>query len=496
MSAISFHIEYPIYPYIFLHTSPTVSTHLLQKDRDIFLKDPKSQTQKDMAFSRGLRKYPGSRKKKKNSTNLKRKIPRRNYFSATLRTPGDAIPRARENLTRAEEERPERIDLSGVDKNYISSRLNEITEDVLRGVREDDEEETIRTADEMFRLPGSIRDLNDSLRSTREKRQVNDLKNIMSNLEGVFEDINQTKKIVERGDVAASRYNLAVQKMKSSVEEEEEESRISKTPKSKLGHDIEAQLDDIDRLLYGNSSSPVATFASERETKRSPRRAPRAYNNLLRSIQKLENKLSGVPMSNNDNTQQDYEEISESSSRRGRRRVQHHPPVITPLRDGREVLHAPHRTTHLLNNSDDDLRLDKKSGGTVPFYGASSRSTETALLFFQGKVREVRKMIARNTNEMEDLQNIIVSESQNAVRLQSNLNQLVPLVVELMTRQRKDDKEWSEIVQSIREPLLLLSKTSSDGIFENQDKNRAELEASELPDIATYVSHLCVCVCV
>ncbi len=54
-------------------------------------------------------------------------------------------------------------------------------------------------------------------------------------------------------------------------------------------------------------------------------------------------------------------------------------------------------------------------------------------------------------------------------------------------RQRKNDKEWREIGESVREPLNLLNQKSSDDQFKSYDKNRAELEASELPDIATYV---------
>ena len=335
-----------------------------------------------MAFSRSLRTYPGSRKKKKKKIwGSQKNIPKRNFFSATMRS-SEAIPRARENLRRAEEERPQRVNISNVNKDFISKRLNEITEDVLNEVREENREEFSRS-DEMFRLSGPVRDLNDTLQSTREKRQLNDLQNIMSNLEGVFEDIKQTKKIVQTGDVAASRYNLKVQRMKNSVEDAG--IKINETPKSQLGHDIEAQLNDIDKLLYGGS--PSKTSKREEETKRSERKAPKAYNNLLYSIQKLENKLSGMPVEN-DSEIQNTDGSSTRSISRGRRYASHHPPVITPLRDSREVLHAPHSTSHLLQ--EDDLRLTKQSGGTVPFYGASSRSTETALLFFQGKVREVR----------------------------------------------------------------------------------------------------------
>ncbi len=328
----------------------------------------------------------------------------------------EAIPRARENLRRAEEERPQRVDISNVNKNFISKRLNEITEEVLSDVR--DENPEFSRTDEMFRLSGTIRDLNDSLQSTREKRQLNDLQNIMSNLEGVFEDINQTKRIVETGDVRSSQYNLNVQRMKNNVEG----SKMNETPKSKLGHDIEAQLNDIDRLLYGNNDSP--STSKREETKRSlsgsERKAPKAYDNLLYSIRKLENKLSGLPL---ENENEDLNASTSKSTSRRRRYAPHHPPVITPLRDSREVLTAPHSESHLF--SEDDLRLNKRSGGTVPFYGASSRSTETALLFFQGKVREVKNMISRNANEMSDLRNVIETETKNVARLQLNLNQLV-----------------------------------------------------------------------
>ena len=400
-------------------------------------------------------------------------IPRRNFFSATMRN-SEAIPRARENLRRAEEERPQRVDISNVNKNFISKRLNEITEEVLSDVR--DENPEFSRTDEMFRLSGTIRDLNDSLQSTREKRQLNDLQNIMSNLEGVFEDINQTKRIGD-GDVRSSQYNLNVQRMKNNVEG----SRMNETPKSKLGHDIEAQLNDIDRLLYGNSDSP--STSKREETKRSPeRKAPKAHDNLLYSIRKLENKLSGLPL---ENENEDLNASTSKSTSRRRRYALHHPPVITPLRDSREVLRLRIPESHLFEEA--DLRLNKKSGGTVPFYGASSRSTETALLFFQGKVREVKNMIRRNANEMSDLRNVIETETKNVARLQLNLNQLVPLVVELMMRQRKNEKEWCEIGESVREPLNLLNQKSSDDQFKSYDKNRAELEASELPDIATYV---------
>ena len=346
-------------------------------------------------------------------------IPRRNFFSATMRN-SEAIPRARENLRRAEEERPQRVDISNVDKNYISKRLNEITEEVLSDVR--DENPEFSRTDEMFRLSGTIRDLNDSLQSTREKRQLNDLQDIMSNLEGVFEDINQTKRVVETGDVRSSQYNLNVQKMKNKVEG----SKMSETPKSKLGHDIEAQLNDIDRLLYGNNDSP--STSSKREETKSERKAPKAYDNLLYSIRKLENKLSGLPLENEDSNAS----TSKSASKR-RRYAPHHPPVITPLRDSRDVLHAPHFESRLL--SEDDLRLNKNSGGTVPFYGASSRSTETALLFFQGKVREVKNMIRRNANEMNDLRNVIERETKNVARLQLNLNQLVRIRISIINHE-------------------------------------------------------------
>lgn len=96
-------------------------------------------------------------------------------------------------------------------------------------------------------------------------------------------------------------------------------------------------------------------------------------------------------------------------------------------------------------------------------------------------------MIRRNANEVNDLRHVIETETKNVARLQSNLNQLVPLVVELMMRQRKNDKEWCEIGESVREPLNLLNTKSSEEDFLSHDKNRAELEASELPDIATYV---------
>ena len=76
-------------------------------------------------------------------------------------------------------------------------------------------------------------------------------------------------------------------------------------------------------------------------------------------------------------------------------------------------------------------------------------------------------MIRRNANEMSDLRNVIETETKNVARLQLNLNQLVPLVVELMMRQRKNDKEWCEIGESVREPLNLLNQKSSDDQFKS-----------------------------
>lgn len=481
--------------------------------------------------------------------------PRRERHEDGRPSPGSLIERDWELLRRTETDESH-IDISNINSEYISSYVEQMTQDVMESIEEDDVrplssltkdggrntrrehdeqilkkstkspplsaphhgisarelersfaeqnvafgrkkerfhvERHVADVEQLFEGTHSVDTLSQKLDSKRQMRQDKEIQSIMASLNELCEDVETTK---------------------SSLDVRREPQTVTK------GENIHSQLAAIDSLLESVESNAAVQETSSYVVGRDHGTAPESglrgshddvskrsetsskeglddsFVDLLHGIETLERKLDGEKRSGSDT----MSIINRSGIAKGRGTPGFsNKGGRTPLRRYDQVLHAQRRHSPLYPNPEMMPRHAKHK--QIPFYGNSSRATETALLFFQSRARESEKRLEKSMLEAERARHTIHKSGQTVARLERHMKQIIPLLVDLIGRKHasqlnkdgssKDVHEIKEAMLDTMEMIVLNYEDDEELTLGRRiDGDLAHVQAGEMPNIASYVEN-------
>jgi len=152
--------------------------------------------------------------------------------------------------------------------------------------------------------------------------------------------------------------------------------------------------------------------------------------------------------------------------------------VVKPLRRSSEVAHAPRHQD------------DEKEPSAI---GRSSRSVETAIIFYRSKARELESAARKNDHQSERARALRDESDRQANRTNAYIRKLVPLLAELLSKQiaREEggttgvDVDVESVKHAVAQPLSRLLLDDPSTLSDRGDL--LHVEATDLPDVATYV---------